>query len=236
VSRLLRSGATRRVPMKDVSSFAAGVVSAGAYVSAQLSVVIGITQFPSTLHPNIDSMAAKSYVLGIGQRPFTAYDPKWQLICMLCTELPTIENGLAKFEKQAGGRDGIALTYTIRPDATWGDGTPVSTDDVSNAELYRPITGIDVVNDKTFVARLKAVYGLDRCCRSVTATGWPTRCAASSAIPGCTPGRLSRVLLPPLGNTCVLMGISLALAFPLALPRAAARLGRPPAPQRSIFT
>jgi hypothetical protein len=130
VSRLLRSGATRRVPMKDVSSFAAGVVSAGAYVSAQLSVVIGITQFPSTLHPNIDSMAAKSYVLGIGQRPFTAYDPKWQLICMLCTELPTIENGLAKFEKQAGGRDGIALTYTIRPDATWGDGTPVSTDDV----------------------------------------------------------------------------------------------------------
>ncbi len=66
----------------------------------------------------------------MAQRPFTAYDAGWQLICMLCTELPTIENGLAVIEKQADGSDGIALTYTIQPNATWGDGTPVTTDDV----------------------------------------------------------------------------------------------------------
>ncbi len=139
--------------------------------AAKDELVIGVTQFPSTLHPNIDAMAAKSYVLGMAQRPFTAYDPKWQLVCMLCTELPTIENGLAKIEKQPDGRDGIALTYTIRPDATWGDGTPVSTDDVlftyqvgshpqsgvSNAELYRRITGIDAIDAKTFVMHLDRV-------------------------------------------------------------------------------
>ena len=68
--------------------------------------MIGITQFPSTLHPNIDSMAAKSYVLAMAQRPFTTYDPEWQLICMLCTELPTIENGLAKIEQE----DAMAAT------------------------------------------------------------------------------------------------------------------------------
>ena len=61
-------------------------------------LVIGITQFPSTLHPSIDAMAAKSYVLAMARRPFTAYDADWQLICMLCTELPTLENGLAVLE------------------------------------------------------------------------------------------------------------------------------------------
>ena len=126
--------------------------------------MIGITQFPSTLHPNIDSMAAKSYVLGMAQRPFTAYDHDWELVCFLCTELPTFENGLAVREplpegvEGHGEREGVALTYTIQPGATWGDGTPVTTDDVlftyevgkhpdsgiSNAELYRRILGIDV--------------------------------------------------------------------------------------------
>ena len=139
--------------------------------AAKDELVIGITQFPSTLHPNIDSMAAKSYVLAMAQRPFTAYDPEWQLICMLCTELPTIENGLARIEQEDDGSDGIALTYTIRPDATWGDGTPVTTDDVlftyevgahpqsgvSNAELYRRITAIEVVDDKTFVMHVDRV-------------------------------------------------------------------------------
>jgi peptide/nickel transport system substrate-binding protein len=155
-----------------VALLAAGVaLLPGESRAAKDELVIGITQFPSTLHPNIDSMAAKSYVLAMAQRPFTAYDPEWQLICMLCTELPTLENGLAKIEKQADGKDGIALTYTIRPDATWGDGTPVTTEDVvftyevgahpqsgvSNAELYRRITKIDVVDDKTFVMHVDRV-------------------------------------------------------------------------------
>ena len=54
---------------------------------------IGMTQFPSTLNPLIDSMLAKSYVLAMTRRPFTIYDQDWALVCMLCTELPTIENG-----------------------------------------------------------------------------------------------------------------------------------------------
>jgi peptide/nickel transport system substrate-binding protein len=139
--------------------------------AAKDELVIGITQFPSTFPPNIDSMAAKSYILAMAQRPFTTYDADWQLICMLCTELPTIENGLAVIEKQDDGSDGIALTYTIRPDATWGDGTPITTADVeftyqvgahpesgiSNAELYRRITALDVVDAKTFVMHVDRV-------------------------------------------------------------------------------
>src|SRR5437879_6182324 len=75
------------------------------------SLTIGITQFPSTLNPNMDAMAAKSYVLGMAQRPFTVFDADWRLICLLCTILPSIENGLAVPVELADGKKGIDLTY-----------------------------------------------------------------------------------------------------------------------------
>ncbi len=128
------------------------------------TLTIGITQFPSSFHPNIDSMMAKTYVLAMTRRPFTAYDPEWKLMCMLCTELPTIENGRAKLEMAPGGKDGMAVTYTIRPDATWGDGTPITTKDVvftweigrhpqsgvSTIEFYRSLYKVDVIDERTF--------------------------------------------------------------------------------------
>jgi peptide/nickel transport system substrate-binding protein len=128
------------------------------------SLSIGITQFPATLNPNIDVMAAKSYVLGLSLRPFTVYDADWKLTCLLCTELPSISNGLAVPVDLPGGKKGIDLTYTIRADAKWADGAPVTTEDVrftydvgrnpqsgvSNAELYRRIGGIDIKDARTF--------------------------------------------------------------------------------------
>ncbi|MBT4699937.1 MAG: peptide ABC transporter substrate-binding protein, partial [Rhodospirillaceae bacterium] len=93
-------------------------------------LTIGITQFPSTFHPNIDSMMAKTYILSMTRRPFTAYDKNWKLVCLLCTKLPTLKNGLAKPELTPKGKRGIAVTYTILPQAVWGDGVPVTTEDV----------------------------------------------------------------------------------------------------------
>jgi peptide/nickel transport system substrate-binding protein len=129
----------------------------------QDGLTIGITQFPATLNPNIDVMAAKSYVLGMALRPFTAYDAAWKLVCLLCVDVPSIEGGDAVPVEQPDGK-GIDITFTIRPDATWGDGVPVTTADVlftyevgrnpasavSNGELYRRISGITVKDDKTF--------------------------------------------------------------------------------------
>src|SRR5690348_3495406 len=93
------------------------------------TLTIGIIQYPATLNPNIDPMAAKSYVLGMTTRPFTVYDADWKLVCLLCTELPTIENGRAVPVDLGGGKRGIDLTYTIGPEAAWGDGVAVTTDD-----------------------------------------------------------------------------------------------------------
>lgn len=127
-------------------------------------LVIGITQFPSTLHPNIDAMVAKSYVLGFTRRPITAYDKDWKLVCLLCVELPTIENGGAKPERTPEGRQGMAVTYRLRPEVRWGDGRPMTSRDVEftwrvgrhqksgvgNMEFYRSLQRVETVDDHTF--------------------------------------------------------------------------------------
>ncbi len=131
-------------------------------------LAIGVIQFPATLHPSINAMTAKSYVLGMVRRPLTTYDAQWHLVCMLCVALPTIENGLAVPLDLGGGKRGIRLTYTLRPDARWGDGVPVTTGDVlftyevgrnpksgiGNSELYRRITHIAAKDAKTFTVEM----------------------------------------------------------------------------------
>ncbi len=157
---IARRAWTGRLAAAALALFAA---LAAAPAQARDSLSIGITQFPSTLHPAIDSMMAKTYVLAMTRRPLTVYDKDWTVVCLLCVELPTIENGGAKPLTTPDGKQGIAVTYRIHPDATWGDGTPVSADDVvfswevgrhpksgvGNIELYRSLYKIDVVDPKT---------------------------------------------------------------------------------------
>jgi peptide/nickel transport system substrate-binding protein len=151
----------------QAAGVAAAILALGAApanAAGKDELVIGMTQYPSTLHPLIESMLAKTLVLGATRRPFTAYGPDWQLQCMLCVELPTVENGLAKIENLPDGKRGVAVTYTIQPRAAWGDGTPVTTADVqftwevgrhpqsgvAAAEFYRRAYQLDVKDAKTF--------------------------------------------------------------------------------------
>lgn len=140
---------------------------------ARDQLTIGITQFPSNWHPLIEAMASKHYVLSMARRPLTTYDADWQLTCMVCVDLPTLENGQAVVETRADGTTGVAVTYAIHPDARWGDGTPVTTADVlftweagrhpqsgfSNGDLFaRDILAIDALDEHRFlVHRAKPV-------------------------------------------------------------------------------
>ncbi len=131
---------------------------------AEKELVIGISQFPSNFNPLINSMLAKSYMLALARRPITVYDQDWNLICLLCTDLPNLEKGTAVKETTADGKPGIAVTYELDPQAVWGDGTPITTRDVlftwevgkhelsgvGDAESFRRITEIDVHSDKKF--------------------------------------------------------------------------------------
>ena len=140
-------------------------------VHAKDTLVIGMSQFPSSFHPNFESMVAKYYDLNLTMRPITSYDANWDVVCMLCTSLPTIENGDAVVTDLGDGKKGIAVTYTLRPDAYWGDGTPVSTRDVEytievgkhpqsgvvGAEFYRRVLSVEVIDDKTFTLHMDRV-------------------------------------------------------------------------------
>ena len=140
------------------------LVSAPVSAQPKDELVIGITQFPSTFNPFFDPMATKSYVLGMAQRPIVTYDKHWQLVCMLCTEVPTVENGRLKPVDRGDGSKGAEITYTLRSDAKWGDGRPVTSADVVFAwqvgrnpdvgavsgEYYRRAEKIDVRDDHTF--------------------------------------------------------------------------------------
>lgn len=143
---------------------AATIGAVPATAQTKTDLVIGITQYPSTFHPNIDSMLAKSYVHGLSRRPLTTMNADWETVCVLCETLPTLENGGAELEKTPDGKDGIAVTYKIKEEAVWGDGTPITVDDiiftwevgkhpksgVASTEGYRRILSIDRIDDKTF--------------------------------------------------------------------------------------
>ncbi|MGO4706886.1 peptide ABC transporter substrate-binding protein [Microvirga sp. 2MCAF38] len=145
--------------------------SAGSALAAKDQLTVGITQYPSNLNPNHEAITSKDYVLGFVFRWGTAFDGDGKNNCLICTELPTIENGLAKIETRADGTKGIAITFKINPKATWGDGVPVTAKDVLftwnlgrqkeagflSLDAYDRFDKIDVVDDKTVVLHTKTV-------------------------------------------------------------------------------
>ena len=139
--------------------------------AARDTLTIGISQYPSTYHPNFDAMAAKSYVLGFTRRPLTAHGPDWRLTCLACETLPTLENGGAVLETTPEGKPGIRVTWRLRADARWGDGTPVTAEDlrfayeagrdaatgIGPAEFYRSAYELIVEDARTVTLRFDKV-------------------------------------------------------------------------------
>ncbi len=153
---------------------AAALLFAAAPAAAQAkreSLTIGMTQFPATMNPLIDSMLAKSYVLAMVRRPLMTFDADWSLVCLLCTEVPTFENGLAKRIDLGDGNQGVAVTMTLHPKAAWGDGTKLTSRDVAftievgkhpksgiaSSELFRRILKVEIKDDKTFTLHVDRV-------------------------------------------------------------------------------
>lgn len=138
---------------------------------AKDDLVIGVAQFPSSINPYLDALVIKGYVLDFTTRPMTGFDKDWKLTCVLCTELPTIENGGAKFETRPDGKKGMAVTFTLKPDLKWSDGTPVTTKDLlftwklginpssgfSNGNPWDRAVSIDVADERTATLHLDKI-------------------------------------------------------------------------------
>ena len=145
----------------------AGPAAAGAHPD----LTIGVSSFPSTLHPAIDPDLIKFYVLGFADRPVTAFDPDGHLVCMLCAEIPTIANGGAKLEALPGGGQGMAVTFRFKPGLQWGDGAPLGAADLAftaragrdpdsgfaNTHTWSIVSGVDVLDAQTAVLHFTEV-------------------------------------------------------------------------------
>lgn len=147
------------------------LLAGGPAFAAKDHLIIGVAQFPSTLHPNIDAEVIKSYTLGFVIRQITAYDNDWKNSCLLCAELPTIENGLARIVDRPGGGKGMTVTIKLKPELKWGDGERVTAKDLeftwrvardpksgfSNVRPWTRASKVEIVDELTAVLHLDKV-------------------------------------------------------------------------------
>ena len=151
-------------------SFAGFAPPAAVTAQAKDELVVAMTQMPGTWNPIISSMLAKSLIANMTARPVTAYDADWKLVCLVCTELPTIENGKARVIDLADGKKGMEIDVELR-DMRWGDGTPVSAKDVAftlevgkhplsgvaSSEGYKRILKLNVKDERRFTMTIDRV-------------------------------------------------------------------------------
>ena len=135
----------------------------GAAAAQHRTLTIGVSSFPTTLHPSIDPDTIKFYILGFAARPVLAWDPDRHLRCLLCTEVPSLANGGAAMEGA-----GMRVTLHFKPGQTWGDGEPLGAADLAftarvgrdptsgftNTKTWQRVTAVDVPEPLTAVIHL----------------------------------------------------------------------------------
>src|SRR5436190_2640271 len=119
--------------IRRLLSHAAALTALAFPAVAKDELVLGMNSAPGTMNPMINAMLAKSVILNMTERPLTAYNADWQLVCMACTVLPTVENGRARIvelppDDKGGARKGIEIDIELKP-YVWADGTPLTARD-----------------------------------------------------------------------------------------------------------
>ncbi|MCA0245908.1 MAG: peptide ABC transporter substrate-binding protein [Proteobacteria bacterium] len=157
-----------------ICRFLAGLLAIAALAvtpaHAKDELVVAMTQMPGTWNPVISSMLAKSLIANMTARPLTAYDADGKLVCLACTELPTVENGKARVIDLPDGKKGMEIDVELR-DLRWGDGVPVTTKDVAftldvgkhplsgvaSSEGFKRVLKLDVKDDRRFTMTIDRV-------------------------------------------------------------------------------
>ncbi|UTW46415.1 peptide ABC transporter substrate-binding protein [bacterium SCSIO 12696] len=135
---------------------------------------IGISQYPTSVHRSFFRQTVAKYALNFTLRQPVYFDNQGQLQCNSCISVPTLENGQARVVNRENGERGIAVTFRIKPDARWGDGTPVTADDfklyweigrhpdtgANRSSWFKSIEKFEVIDDRAFTLYYKnAAYG-----------------------------------------------------------------------------
>ncbi len=163
-----------KVLMTTIAALALGVGGMMSMATAQPNkneLVVGQLQFLKNFHPLIQVNNTKRLQINYGLLPLTAFDPDATNQCILCETLPTLQNGLAEIIDMPDGLKGMKVRFTLKEGLSWGDGEPVTSNDVAftlkmandpdiGFSAFNPWTrasDIEIVDDRTFILTLPEV-------------------------------------------------------------------------------
>ena len=86
-------------------------------------VRLAVSEEPNTLVRMFSNQSSADDVTALLFEPFFRFDEHERPVPALATAFPTLKNGLIS-------RDGLRVTFNLRPQASWSDGVPVTAADV----------------------------------------------------------------------------------------------------------
>jgi peptide/nickel transport system substrate-binding protein len=120
-------------------------------------------QAPTILNPHLSSGYKDAEASRITLEPLASFDAEGNWVLFLAAEIPTLDNG-------GVSADGRSVTWKLKPDIVWSDGTPLTAADivftyelVSNPEVgavtagtYETIERVEALDDQTVKITFKA--------------------------------------------------------------------------------
>lgn len=132
------------------------------------SIVIVIPEDPPSFNPIVADTGYDALVMELVMLGLSDIDADGNVFPELAAELPTLENGSVVMDDAAGT---MSVTWKMREDVKWADGTPVTADDVvfTYASITDPenggwIPGIDYIDsvekidDHTITINYNSIY------------------------------------------------------------------------------
>ena len=112
-------------------------------------------QAPTTLNPYLSSGTKDAEAASLVIEPLAEYNPNGEIVAVLATRVPTLENG-------GISADRIRITWNIREDVVWSDGTPLTVNDVvftwryctapgggcAQASSFENVASVDAIDDR----------------------------------------------------------------------------------------
>lgn len=86
-------------------------------------------QAPSIVSPYLSSGVKETEASSVVLEPLASYDENGNMVPRLAVEIPTLANG-------GVAKDLKSITWKLKPDIVWSDGTPLTADDVVFTTLY----------------------------------------------------------------------------------------------------
>lgn len=151
-----------------LSIIPAGCAPAQGTKGEERSITIVIPEDPPSFNAAIADSGYDALVMHMTLLGLAGIGPDGKVYPELAAELPTVENGGVVVDENAGTMD---VTWKMRTDVTWADGTPVTADDViftykaitdPNTGFWIPgidlVSGVDKIDDHTFVVHFSGIY------------------------------------------------------------------------------